>query len=246
MKRSVEGFDMKVYILAGGEGTRLRPYTYTTPKPMLLVGGRPILHYVIEHLRANGFKDVVLTVGYLHEKISDYFSDGRKFGMKISYAVEKEAMGTAGSILAAADRPKEPFLVVMGDAIMNINLKKMVDAHKKSGAIATVALLKHITKIHYGVAKTKDESIISFQEKPELEHYINTGAYVLSPEIFNFINDKEDFAKDVFPRLLSKGKKICAYKLDNGVWMDMGRIEEYEKLKDGVKISKLLRICESI
>lgn len=233
---------MKVYILAGGEGTRLRPYTYSTPKPMLLVGGKPILHYVLDHLKASGVKEVIMTVGYLHEKISDYFSDGRKFGMKISYAIEKDAMGTAGSVLAASDRPKETFIVVLGDAIMDIDIKAMVDAHKKSGAIATVALLKHITKIPYGVAQTKDGVITEFQEKPELEHYINIGMYVLSPEIFNFIKDKEDFAKDVFPRLLAKGKKIGGFKIEKGVWIDIGRLEEYEKLKDGKEISKLLRL----
>ncbi|MFH1521154.1 MAG: nucleotidyltransferase family protein [Candidatus Micrarchaeota archaeon] len=230
---------MKAFIIAGGEGTRLRPHTYTTPKPMLLVGGKPILHYVLDHLKVNGINDVVLTVGYLHEKISEYFSNGQKFGMKIAYTIEKEALGTAGSILTT-ERPKEPFFVIMGDAIMNIDLKAMIDVHKKSGAIATVALLKHTTKIPYGVAQTKDGEIIAFQEKPELEHYINIGAYVLSPEIFDFINDKEDFAKDVFPRLLSKGKKICAYKIEKGVWVDIGRVEEYEKLKDGKEISKLL------
>ncbi len=231
---------MKAFVLAGGEGTRLRPHTYTTPKPMLLVGGKPIVQYVLEHLKASGVKEAILTVGYLHEKISDYFADGQKFGMKITYSVEKEALGTAGSVLAAKERPKEPFFVVMGDAIIDIDLKALADVHKKSGAIATVALLKHTTKIPYGVAKTKDGFIIEFQEKPELEHYINIGVYVLSPEIFDYIKAKEDFAKDVFPRLLSKGKKIAAFKVENGVWVDIGRLEEYEKLKDGKEIAKML------
>ncbi|VVC03211.1 UTP--glucose-1-phosphate uridylyltransferase AglF [Candidatus Bilamarchaeum dharawalense] len=231
---------MKAFIIAGGEGTRLRPYTYTLPKPMLPVGGKPIIHYVLEHLKSSGVKEVVLAVGYLHEKISDYFSDGQKFGMKITYAVEKEALGTAGSILASKEHPKEPFFVVMGDAIMDLDLKALADAHKKSGAIATVALLKYKTKIPYGVANVNNGFIVQFQEKPELENYINIGIYVLSPEIFNFIKEKEDFAKDVFPRLLSKGKKIAAFKVEKGVWVDIGRLEEYEKLKDGKEIARML------
>lgn len=235
---------MKAFVLAGGEGTRLRPYTYTNPKPMLLVGGKPIVQYVLEHLKESGVKEAILTVGYLHEKISAYFRDGKKFGMKISYSIEKEALGTAGSILAAKERPNEPFFVVMGDAIMDFDLKSMAEMHKQSGAIATVALLKHKTKLHYGVAEIDGKYISAFQEKPELEHYINTGVYILSPEIFEHIKNKEDFAKNVFPRLLSAGKKICAFKVDDGVWVDIGRLEEYEKLKDGKEINRLLNLTE--
>lgn len=243
---------MKAYILCGGLGTRLRPYTFENPKPMLPIAGKPILQYVIEHLKENGITDLTLTTGYLYENFVAYFGDGRDFGVKIKHAVEKEALGTAGSVLVAAERrpreanaeapsPNDSFLVMMGDAITDINLKALITAHKKSNAIATVALLKHMTKVPYGVAKTKDGFITEFEEKPELEHYINIGIYVFSPEIFDYIKEKEDFAKDVFPRLLAKGKKIGAYKIDKGVWIDIGRLEEYEKLKDGVEIKKLLK-----
>ncbi|MFH1786012.1 MAG: nucleotidyltransferase family protein [Candidatus Micrarchaeota archaeon] len=231
---------MRAFVLAGGEGTRLRPYTYSIPKPMLLVGGKPIVQYVLEHIKESGVTEATLAVGYLHEKIFDYFADGKKLGMKISYTIEEEALGTAGSILVAKNRPKEPFIVVMGDAIMDFDLKSMIEMHRKSGAIATVALLKHKTKVHYGVANITNGYITAFQEKPELEHYINTGVYVLSPEIFTFVKEKEDFAKDVFPRLLSNNQKICAFKVDQGVWVDIGRLEEYEKLKDGKEITRLL------
>jgi NDP-sugar pyrophosphorylase family protein len=232
---------MKAFILCGGLGTRLRPYTYENPKPMLPIDGKPILQYVIEHLKDNGVDEMVLAIGYLYEKIVAYFGDGRDFKVKLKHAVEKEALGTAGAILASGVRPSEPFFVVMGDAITNIDLKAMASAHKKSGAIATVALLKHTTKIPYGVAKTKDGLITEFEEKPELEHYINTGIYVLSPEIFKYIHEKEDFAKDVFPRLLKRKEKIGAFKVDKGVWIDIGRLEEYEKLKDGKEIEKMLK-----
>ena len=231
---------MKAFILCGGLGTRLRPYTYELPKPMLQIGGKPILQHVIEHLKENGIIDIVITAGYLHEKISDYFRDGKKFGVKMEYSIEKEALNTAGSIRDYAGKLNEPFIVLMGDAITNINLRKLVEMRKKTGAIATVVVMKHKTKVHYGVAETNNGFITGFQEKPELEHYINTGMYAFDPRIFEFIGEKEDFAKNVFPRLLEKGEKIAAFKVEEGVWMDIGRKEEYDKLKDGKEVKKML------
>jgi NDP-sugar pyrophosphorylase family protein len=231
---------MKAFVLCGGLGTRLRPYTYENPKPMLPIGGKPILQHVIEHLVENGVTEIVITAGYLHEKISDYFGDGKKFGVKIEYAIENEPKNTAGSIVDYKGKIKEPFFVLMGDAITNIDLKKLMDAHKKKKNVATVALLKHITKVHYGVANVKDGNIVKFQEKPEIENYINIGIYAFNPEIFDFIKEKEDFAKDVFPRLLAKGKKITGFKIEDVVWVDIGRKEEYENLMDGKEIAKML------
>src|SRR3989338_2560207 len=140
---------MKAFILCGGEGTRLRPYTYTTPKPMLPVGGKPILQHLIEHLKKHAIKEFALTVGYLKEKIMDYFEDGKKFGVKIEYATEDTPKNTAGSILDYRGKVKETFAVLMGDHITDINLADMIRSHKKSKALATVALLKKETKIEY-------------------------------------------------------------------------------------------------
>ncbi len=232
---------MKAFVLCGGLGTRLRPYTYDNPKPMLKIGGKPILQYVIEHLKTHSFDEIIITAGYLHEKISDYFGDGKKFGVKITYSIEKEAKNTAGSIYDYKGKVKEPFLVIMGDAITDINLKELAETHKKKGAIATVAVKHHVTKVHYGVANLTEEYIKSFEEKPEIEQYINIGIYMFSPKIFEFINEKEDFAKDVFPRLLKEKQKIAAFRMDEGVWVDIGRLDEYEKLKDGKEIRELLR-----
>jgi mannose-1-phosphate guanylyltransferase/phosphomannomutase len=231
---------MKAFVLCGGLGTRLRPYTYENPKPMLKIGEKPILQYVIEHLKEHGFDEIVITAGYLNEKIVSYFGDGKKFGVKITYSIEKEAKNTAGSILEHKGKVREPFLVIMGDAITDINLKELAETHKKKGAVATVAVKHHITKVHYGVANLTDGYIKSFQEKPEIEHYINIGIYIFSPRIFDFIKEKEDFAKDVFPRLLKEKQKIAAYKMEDGVWVDIGRLDEYEKLKDGKEIKQML------
>ncbi len=231
---------MRAFILCGGEGTRLRPYTHTTPKPMLPIGGKPILQYVIENLKRAGLKDYVFTVGYLHEQISDYFGDGSKFGVKIEYAIEKEKLDTAGSVLPHKDKVKGTFVVVMGDHITNINIKDMVEKHKKSGAVATIALLKNEIPIQFGVAEVKDGWVTGFKEKPLIKQLYNVAIYVFEPKIFDYIKPKEDFAKHVFPRMLEKGEKINAYIFDD-IWFDIGHIKEYERLNEEFETSKLLK-----
>ncbi len=230
---------MRAFILAGGEGTRLRPYTYTVPKPMLKLGGKPILQYVVENLKRCGVKDIVITCGYMHEQITSYFGDGSAFGVKIAYSIEKEKMNTAGSVLNCRERPKEAFAVVMGDHLTNIDMADMVKQHRKSGAIATIALYHAKTPLEYGVAKVQGNNIVGFVEKPVLEHDYNTAIYVFEPEIFEFIKGKEDFAKDVFPRMLAAGKKINAYVFD-AVWFDIGRVSDYERFVEIFDISRLL------
>ncbi|MBN1169432.1 nucleotidyltransferase family protein [Candidatus Micrarchaeota archaeon] len=227
---------MKVFILAGGEGTRLRPYTYTIPKPMMELGGKPILWYVIENLKKKGFKDIVITCGYEHGKIIDYFGDGKDLGIKIEYSIEKERLNTAGSIYGK--KQDRTFAVVMGDHLTNIDLSKMLDHHKKSGAIATIALYKSSLPLEYGVAEVNGNKITGFHEKPLLEHLYNTAIYIFEPEIFDYINEKEDFAKHVIPRLISSGKKVVPYIFDD-VWFDIGRVSDYEQLRETFKIMKL-------
>ncbi len=222
---------MKTFILCGGEGTRLRPYTLTNPKPMLPIANKPIVQYLIENLKKNGLEDLILTVGYLNEKIMDYFKDGKKFGLNIEYLIEDEPKMTAGSILAKKNEIKDMFVVVMGDTMNDINIREMIDQHKKNKALATMCVVKHKTQVEYGVVDVKNDVIEKFIEKPVIEHYINAGTYIFEPEIFNHIKDKEDFAKDVFPRLLKCNKKIHVY-VHEGKWQDIGRVSDYEGLKE--------------
>lgn len=225
---------MKAFVLCGGKGTRLRPYTDKMPKPMLPICGKPILQHILEHLKAGGITDITLFVGYLRQDIKDYFGDGKKLGLKLSYVEEEEERGTAGAIFHAKN-PSETFLVTMGDHLTDINLKEMLASHKKSGCIATIAVQEHNTRIEYGVIKTKkDGKVEEFQEKPVLMHKINTGIYLMEPEIFDYIKEKEDFAKNVFPRILSSGKCIGTYTL-TGYWRDIGNVEEYESIKGSGK-----------
>ncbi|MCI0503275.1 nucleotidyltransferase family protein [Candidatus Micrarchaeota archaeon] len=234
---------MRVFVLAGGEGTRLRPYTYSAPKPMLMLGGKPILQYVLENLKRAGLKDIVLTVGYKHEAITSHFGDGSRFGMKIEYSVEKEKLNTAGSIARYRGKVKETFAVVMGDHLTDIDMADMHKSHKKSGAIATIALYHAKTPLEYGVAKVEGGKVVGFAEKPLLEHDYNTAIYFFEPEIFDYIREKEDFSKDVFPRLLAANKAINAYLFD-GVWFDIGRVSDYERFVELFSLMRFMRELE--
>lgn len=222
---------MKAFILCGGKGTRLRPYTYKLPKPMLPLGGKPILEHMVDHLRSGGITDITLFTGYLKDTIRGYFGDGRKFGVKLTYVEEEEERGTAGALLHA-QRPTETFLVTMGDHYSDFSIGSMLDSHAKSGCIATMAVLGLETQIEYGVVRTApDGKVKGFEEKPLLKHSINTGIYILEPKVFNFIREKEDFAKNVFPRLLAAGNCINTYPL-TGYWHDIGNIDDYKRMNE--------------
>ncbi|MEM3399489.1 MAG: nucleotidyltransferase family protein [Candidatus Micrarchaeia archaeon] len=219
---------MKAFVLCGGKGTRLRPYTYSIPKSMLPLGDKPILEFVINNLHKQGITDITLTVGYLKEQIKEYFGDGGKFGVKIRYLEEEKEMNTAGSIKAAEKDVKETFLVLMGDHLTNINFRKMVNFHKKHGGIATIGLKRQGLPLEYGIAKIDANSrIVEFEEKPIIQNLINAGIYVFEPEIFGYIEVGLDFARDVFPKLLRDKKGIYGYVFDE-YWMDIGRIHDYE------------------
>jgi mannose-1-phosphate guanylyltransferase/phosphomannomutase len=230
---------MKAFVLCGGKGTRLRPYTYTIPKPMLKLGKRPILEFVIGTLASSGITELILTVGYLKDTIVDHFGDGKEFGVDIAYSVEEEEMNTAGSILPSRNKIDSTFVVVMGDHLSMVDLRKMVSHHKKKGQIATIGLKEQGLPLEYGVAKVDTEGFISgFQEKPILRNFINTAIYVFEPEIYDYIAPKDDFAKNVFPKLLTDHRKITAHMIDE-YWLDIGRIHDYERLDQMLSIFDL-------
>jgi len=222
---------MKCFVLCGGEGTRLRPYTYILPKPMLPVGNKPILEYVIKNLLKNGIRDLILTVGYRYEHIKEYFGDGKKLGVRIEYLVEEKPRNTAGSIFPYKDKIDGDFLVVMGDHLTNMNIKEMIESHKKSKAIATVAFVERKNVFEYGVGKIENGEVKEFVEKPVFTYYINTANYVFNQRAFEYINEKEDFAKDVLPRMLRAGEKINAF-ISRDFWMDIGRVQDYERVNE--------------
>jgi len=222
------------FLLVGGEGTRLRPFTYEIPKPLIPIKGKTLLEHVLDLLRKYQINEAILSVGYKKEQIKDYFGNGGRFGMKISYVEEETPLGTAGPLRLAKDALKETFLMMNGDILTDIDLFSMIDQHEETGAMGTIALTTVEDPSRYGVAKLKGNQILEFIEKPKKEeapsNLINAGIYVLEPEIFKYIPNegKAMLEKDVFPKLAKEGK-LYGYPFE-GKWYDTGTLEAYERV----------------
>ncbi len=236
---------MKAVIMAGGEGTRLRPLTSYQPKPMLPLANKPMLEHVIDLLKAHGIEEIVITVAYLANAIRTYFGDGSEFGVRIAYATEETPLGTAGSVLNAAGELQERFLVISGDVLTDINLGQVIDFHTDKGALATIALKAMDNPLEFGIVITKpDGSIERFLEKPGwgqvFSDNVNTGIYLFEPEILDFIETGKavDFAQDVFPVLLNKAKPLYGCSID-GYWSDVGALGPYMEAHRDVLEHKL-------
>ncbi len=224
---------MKAVVMAGGEGTRLRPLTSNQPKPMVPIFNRPIMEYIVELLKSHRLTDIVVTLQFMPQMIKNYFGDGSDIGVNISYAVEQQPLGTAGSVKNAQDHLTETFIVISGDALTDIDLKKLIKFHKSKRAMATIALTRKKNPLEFGVViANEDGQIERFLEKPTwgeiFSDTVNTGIYVLEPEIFSYIPEGEsvDFSKDVFPKALADGKPLYGYVAD-GYWCDIGNYEQY-------------------
>ena len=231
---------MKAVIMAGGEGTRLRPLTSNQPKPMMPVANRPMMEHVVELLKKHGFQDIVVTVAYQANAIRTYFGDGSEFGVRMVYATEENPLGTAGSVRNAMDELAEPFLVISGDVVTDIDLGAIVDFHAEKKALATIGLKSMDNPLEFGIVITREDgSIERFLEKPTwgqvFSDTINTGIYVLQPEIFDYITPDAavDFSADVFPKLLDDGMPIFGFVAD-GYWEDVGTLDAYIKVHQDV------------
>ncbi|HET7489863.1 MAG TPA: sugar phosphate nucleotidyltransferase [Acidimicrobiales bacterium] len=218
--------------MAGGEGTRLRPLTSNQPKPMLPLANRPMMEHVVHLLREHGFDDIVVTLAFMPHAIRTYFGDGSEFGVKLSYATEETPLGTAGSVRNAKDKLDEPFLVISGDVLTDIDLSSIVAFHEERGALATIGLKAMDNPLDFGIVITnEDGSIERFLEKPTwgqvFSDTVNTGIYVLQPEIFDYVPEgKVDWSEDVFPKLLEEGKPIFGFVAE-GYWEDVGTLPAY-------------------
>ncbi|HWW52180.1 MAG TPA: sugar phosphate nucleotidyltransferase, partial [Acidimicrobiales bacterium] len=226
---------MKAVIMAGGEGTRLRPLTSNSPKPMLPVANKPMMEHIVGLLREHGFDDIVVTLAFLPQAVRTYFGDGSEFGVRMQYATEETPLGTAGSVRNAMDALDERFLVISGDVLTDIDLTALVRFHDERKAMATIGLKRVPDPLEFGIVITHDDgSVERFLEKPTwgqvFSDTINTGIYVLEPEIFEFIApDKPvDFSSDVFPALLDAGRPIFGH-VGEGYWEDVGTLEAYVK-----------------
>ena len=218
-------------IMAGGEGKRLRPYTYNCPKPLLKVENKPILEHIILRAKKRGFCEFIISINYLGDMIEDYFKDGERHGVKISYVRESNPLGTAGALYLIKKRIQNPFIVTNGDVLTDINYDDLLKFHIEHKAAGTMAIRKYTFKNQFGVVKVKGLNIIDFEEKPEITSFINAGVYVLSPQTLSLIESGEQIdMPQLFTRLKCKNDKIIAYPIHEK-WMDIGRPSDLESLK---------------
>lgn len=221
--------------MAGGEGTRLRPLTCTLPKPMVPILNRPMMEHILNLLKQHGFTSVASTLWYLPSYVTDYFGDGSDFGIDMEYYIERQPLGTAGSVKNATQSLKETFVVVSGDALTDIDISAAVDFHKQQGSVATLVLTRVANPLSYGVVLTaEDGKITQFLEKPTwgqvFSDTVNTGIYILEPEVLDLAapGQKVDFSQDIFPELLKRGAPLYGY-VAPGYWSDVGNLEVYRQ-----------------
>lgn len=219
----------KVVLMTGGIGTRLRPLTNEIPKPMLKVGSRPLLESIILGFKKYGFKEIILSVGYKSEIIENYFGDGSNFGVNIIYIHEDKQMGTAGALNYMRELLSEPFFVMNGDLLTNINFEHMMDYHVENSSVATMGVREYEFQVPYGVVNLKGVNIKSIVEKPVHSFYINGGVYILDAQVLDFVPENEFFnMPTLFEKVIDENLKCASFPIRE-YWLDIGRMEEFEK-----------------
>ncbi|MFC1454948.1 NDP-sugar synthase [Candidatus Undinarchaeota archaeon] len=225
-------------LLIGGQAMRLRPITLTTPKALIPVQGTPITEHILKHLISEGITTFYFSVGYLKEKVKEYFGDGSKWGVTISYLEEDEPLGTAGPLNMLKGKLNKPFILLNGDVMSKISVTELKKIHEKNSSKATITLIQVEDPSSFGVAKLDEnnqDKIVEFVEKPPREeapsNLINAGFYLLTPDVFSYIPEGKAMVEyDVFPKLAAEGSLSC-YKY-SGLWYDVGtpeRLEEVER-----------------
>lgn len=221
---------MKAVILAGGKGTRLRPYTTVIPKPLMPVGNYPILEVILRQLRYYGVDEVILAVGYMAQLFQAFFQNGERYGLKISYSLEEKPLGTAGPLGLLIDRLEDDFLIMNGDLLTTLNYRHLVEFHRQKGAAATLGLYQREVKIDFGVVNVDEESrLANYSEKPTFNFSVSMGVNVLNPKIVR------DYLKpgkyldlpDLMLQLKRDGHPVYAYN-EPCYWLDIGRVDDYQ------------------
>lgn len=234
---------IKAVVMAGGEGSRLRPITSNRPKPLVPICNVPIMEHIVTLLKRHGITEVVSTLHFLADEIQGYFGDGSDFDIRMSYSIEDTPLGTAGSVkkaehLIRADHDGEPFVIISGDALTDCDLTRAIAYHKSKGSLATLILYRVPSPLEFGVVITDEEGrIVRFLEKPGWSEVfsdtVNTGIYILEPEIFDTMEQGKnyDWSSDIFPRLLEEGKPMFGYVMEN-YWCDVGSLTQYREAQE--------------
>lgn len=219
-------------IMAGGQGTRLRPHTENCPKPLLPIGGKPMLEHIIERAKGEGFQRFVLAIHYLGHMIEDYFGDGSRWRVQIDYLREQSPLGTAGAIGLLNPRPEVPFLVSNGDVLTDIRYGELLDFHCHHGASATMAVRLHEWQHPFGVVHIKGVDITGFEEKPIARSHINAGIYVLNPGALDTLGTGERCdMPTLFSRLQERAARTIVYPMHEP-WLDVGQPDDYDRANE--------------
>lgn len=229
-----------VVIMAGGLGKRLYPLTAECPKPLLSIGGKPILEIIIENFAAEGFKNIFISVNYKAEMIQEYVGQGDLWGVHITYLHEKERLGTAGALSLLPTRPTLPIIVMNADILTQANFQNLLQFHQESAAVATMAVREYDFQVPYGVVHVSGAKIEGIEEKPIHQFFINGGIYVLSPQALNYLPQKTFFdMPTLFQHLIANQQLTAAYPLRE-YWLDIGRISDLEKANQEIRMENLL------
>ena len=226
---------MKAVVMAGGEGTRLRPLTSNQPKPMVPIVGRPCMEHIVNLLKEHDIEDIVVTLAFMPQAIRTYFGDGEPYGVRMRYSVEESPAGTAGSVRLAADELDDTFVVISGDALCDVDLSELVAAHRRHEASVTIGLKSVENPLEFGIVVCDEDGRIErFLEKPSwgqvFSDTINTGIYVLEPEVLRHVPEDRpfDFSKELFPLLLEMGRPLYGHVMD-GYWQDIGNLDQFRQ-----------------
>ncbi len=234
-----EQLALSAVVMAGGQGTRLRPLTDLLPKPMLPIGDRPLLELMIEQLRQGGIKQVNLTTHYRPEAITSHFGDGRGFGVEIHYVNEDQPLGTAGA-LSLLDQGEEPLLVINGDILTRVDFRSMLEYHRSQRADMTVGVRQQEFMVPYGIVETDGSIVTGIREKPVLRYFINAGIYLLSPAARRYIPDRQRYdMTDLIAHLLSLGRPVASFPIRE-YWLDVGQLADYERAQEDLRAGKVL------
>ncbi len=218
-----------VVLMVGGQGTRLGELTKTMPKPMLHVGNKPILQTIIENFAKYGNTKFILTVNHLSHIIEEYFGDGSCFGVTIDYVHEKQRMGTAGALSLMRDKLTEPFFVMNGDLLTNVNFEHLYDFHMSQEAMGTMAVREYDFQVPYGVVNVENGLIVSIVEKPIHKFFVNAGIYMLSPDVLSLVPDGKFFDMPcLFEKIIAQDNKVASFPVHE-YWLDIGRMNDFER-----------------
>lgn len=228
-KRDLRTCDNPVVLMLGGMGMRLRPLTETVPKPMLKVGGRPILETIVSHIAEQGFTEFFFCINYLGEQIRAYFGDGERWGIHIHYIEENERLGTAGALSLLPNRPKNPFIVMNGDLLTKIDLRALLSFHKEHQNEATACVREYSQQVPYGVMELEGTKVSQIVEKPVYRYFVNAGIYALSPSALEKVPEGNFYdMPTLMDELLAEERAVGGFPLTE-YWMDIGQMPDFEQ-----------------